>query len=242
MLVGRRIRSRFRKPGSCHGLNKFSSIFQNKKSPQRGCLSLVDGWKVYVCLCRHFLLMCQRPSGSPGCIGRCKATAFWLLLTELQVRMLFPTPVMYLEQSWTRPKTSMKTEMSRSLIVLWVHSDRPAALKPPASPRPRCLPPVSAGPQTCGTCEYKGAFIGVRVCSWTQDRCVFVTVKHVSSLPWRRLCKRLPVLCDSAVSGNGEKGLRSESFGRRSSVICMTHTIIIRELCHNEISSKISTV
>lgn len=157
--------------------------------------------------------------------------------------MLFSTPAMYLEQSWTQPvQESKKIEMIQSLIVLCVHSDQPAALKPPASPWPRCPPPVSAGPQNCGTCEYKGAFIGVRVCSLRQDRCVFVTVKHVSSLPLRRFCKCFPVLCDSAVSVNGEKGVRSQSFGRRSSVICMTHTIIIGELCHNEISSKISTV
>lgn len=157
--------------------------------------------------------------------------------------MLFSTPAVYLEQSCTQPvQESMKIEMIQRLIVLCVHSEQPAALKPPASPRPRRLPPVSAGPQDCGTCEYKGAFIGVPVCSLRQDRCVFVTVKHVLSLPLRRFCKCFPVLCGSAVSVNGEKGLRSQSFGRRSSVIGMTHTIIIGELCHNEISSKISTV
>lgn len=189
--------------------------------------------------------MRQRPPYSSGCIGRCKPTVLWLLLTDVLVRMLFfnPCNVPGAEQRWTQPvQESMKIEMSQSLIVLGVHRDQPAALKPPASPQPRWLPPVSAGLLNCGTCVYKGAFIGVCVCSSTQDRCVFVTVKHVSSLPLRRFCKRFPVLCDSAASVNGEKGLRSRSFGRRRSVICMTHTIIIVELCHNEISSKISTV
>lgn len=171
---------------------------------------MVFWWKVYVCPHRHFLQICQWPSYSSGCVRRCETTVSGRNVAVANMSaatkaVFSPCSVPGAEMGSAGPRKHGNWDVSEpdgALHARW----SAAALKPPAS-RQR-LPPTSADLRNCGTCVHKGPFIGVRVCSLTQDRCVLVAVKHVSSLPLRSFCKGGPlpsVLCDSAASVNGKR-------------------------------------
>lgn len=206
LLVGRRISSRFRKPASCHGLNKFSSIFQNKKSPRRGCLIAVFWWKVYVCLRRHFLQICQWPSYSSGCVGRCKTTVLRLLLTCLLLQRLFD-PAMYLEQrrkheNWDESEPDCAVCVRPSACTIKATCLTTAPVPPPVLSRRR------------GTCVYKGAFVRLLLDTGQMHLCYCKTCLIPSSeesLQTRRASLRL--LCLRCECKRGKRVLGHKALG-----------------------------